>query len=338
MANGEDGPDRRSIDGDGGPGDPSLLRLVADLYYVREWGQALIAELLGCSTSKVSRMLTLARAQGIVRVTVEPDPRTLEPLARELSDALDVEATVTPGRNVDGLSAGRLCAVAAAPLVAAELPVQGVIGTAGGHTIGALVEGLPQLQRPQLVVVPIVGSYLVQESVLDVNEIAASMARRLHASAQRLLAPGLLDSAATKLALLEDSAVRATTAYWDHLDYVLVGVSGAPRNRPGYSTVMDQLSEDGLRRLDDKGVAGEVAGHLFTVDGALVEDEWTTRAISIPFDLLLRCGRVAAVAAGPTKVDSLIGCARAGVLHRLFTDEPTARAIVARIGNGPRAL
>ena len=315
-------------------GDGSLLRLVAELYYRREWGQVQIAEVLGCSASKVSRLLAAARAQGIVQITIEPDSGSLRPLARQLSEALGVEATVTPGREGDPIAAGRMCAVAAAPLVATELPIEGVIGIAGGHTISALVNALPRVERPGLTVVPIVGSYHVKESFLDVNEIAGNLARQLHATAQRILAPGLLDSAATRLVLLEDSAVRATTAFWSHLDYVLVGVSGAPGDRPGYPTVMEQLSEDGLRRLEGKGVAGEVAGHLFGFDGTLVEDEWTSRALSIPFELLLASKQVAGVAAGSSKVNSLIACSRTGVLDRLFTDEPTARAILQVLKDG----
>ncbi len=324
----------RKLDRDTGGADPSLLRLVAELYYVRDWGQAAVAELLGCSVSKVSRLLAIARAQGIVIVTVEPDPSMLQPLADELSDALALKATVTPGREGDPAIAGRLCAAAAAPFVAAELPTEGVLGTSGGHTINALVSALPRLQRPGLTVVPIVGSFHVTDAFLDVNDIAANLARHLHASAQRILAPGLLDSATTKVALLEDSVVRATTAFWDRLDFVLVGVSGAPRDRPGYPTVMDQLSEDAVRRLEKKGVVGEVSGHLFTRDGTLVEDEWTSRALSIPFELLRQSKRVVAVAAGSSKVDSVIGCARTGVLDHLYTDEPTARAIL-RVLNAP---
>jgi DNA-binding transcriptional regulator LsrR (DeoR family) len=326
---GRQGHDESSYDEpDEGLTDASLLRFVAELYYLREWGQAEIADMLGCSVSKVSRLLGSARAQGIVQITVEPDPSALRPLAHQLSDALGVEAVVTPGREGDPMVSGRMCAVAAAPLVAAELPVDGVIGIAGGFTVSALVSALPRIERPGLTVVPIVGSYHVTESFLDVNEIAGNLARHLHAAAQRILAPGLLDSAATRLVLLEDSAVRATTAFWSRLDYVLVGVSGAPGDRPGYPTVMEQLSAEGLQRLEAKGVAGEVAGHLFRFDGTLAEDEWTSRALSIPFELLSASKRVAAVAAGPSKINSVIACSRTGVLDALFTDEPTARAIL----------
>lgn len=326
MQSGEAGKGRASSEG-AGAGNGALLRLVAELYFVRDWPEAKIAELFGCSRSKVSRLLSAARRDGIVQITIAQDPELLGPLASQLSDALGAETTVTPGHE-EAASSGRLCAVASAPLIAAELPSEGVIGVAGGYTVSALVDALPKRELPGITVVPIVGSYHVHDSYPDVNEIAGNLARRLQASARRILAPGLFDSADTKLALLQDSTLRATTELWGHLDLVLVGISGSPRDRPGYPTVMDQLDTEGRSRLEAKGVVGEVAGHLLRSDGALIEDEWTSRALSIPFELLRASKRVIGLASGPNKVTSIIACARSGVLSRLFTDESTARCIL----------
>ena len=45
-----------------------MLRLVSELYYVRELGQPEIAALTGFSISKVSRLLASARSAGVVRI------------------------------------------------------------------------------------------------------------------------------------------------------------------------------------------------------------------------------------------------------------------------------
>src|SRR5690348_6783800 len=49
----------------------ALLRWVAELYYEQQQGQADIAEVLGASVSKVSRLLAEARRRGIVTIHVE---------------------------------------------------------------------------------------------------------------------------------------------------------------------------------------------------------------------------------------------------------------------------
>lgn len=311
-----------------------MMRLVAELYYLRERSQPEIAALTGFSVSTVSRLLAGARARGIVHISVEGAPAETPPLARELGEALRVEVHLTPGRETDPPLAARLCGVAAASRIAAELPEHGVLGLTGGYTIEALISALPGARRAELVVVPLVGGWDTSNPHLNSNEIARRLAERLGASVRLLHAPGLLDSEATTRALLGDSAITSTTRYWESLDLALVGMSGGPVLHPGYGTVMDRLDDAGRMRLVEKGAVGDVAGHLVRLDGSFVEDEWERRTISIPLASLRRAARVAGVAAGSNKVESIIGGARTGLLHLLVTDEPTARAALRRLEAG----
>jgi len=144
-----------------------------------------------------------------------------------------------------------------------------------------------------------------------------------------LHAPGLLDDEATTAALLADSAVTATTRYWNELELAQVGMSGAPRQAAGYGTVMDRLDEAGRGRLESAGAVGDVAGHLVRLDGSFVQDEWERRTISIPIETLRRVPRVLAIAAGSNKVETIVAGARTGLLHALITDEPTATEALA---------
>ncbi len=313
-----------------------MLRLVAELYYVRAMGQPEIAALTGFSISKVSRLLSAAPAAGVVRVSVQRAPAEPTPLARALSAALDVEVWVTPGHETTPAFAARLCGVAAAARLAEELPADGAIGLTGGFTVEALVGALPESMRSRTVVVPLVGGWDSSNPHLNSNEIARHMAERIGASVRLLHAPGLLDNEATTRALLADSAVTATTRYWGELRLALVGMSGAPRFAPGYGTVMDRLDEEGRDRLAAKGAVGDVAGHLVRLDGSFVQDEWERRTISIPIEMLRAVPRVIGIAAGVNKVETIVAGARTGLLHLLITDEPTAAAALDLIGSGRR--
>src|SRR5450830_1830296 len=125
-----------------------MMRLVAQLYYVRELGQPEIAALTGFSISKVSRLLSAARAAGVVRIAVEGVPAAPTPLARALADALHLEVWVTPGHETAPALAARLCGVAAAPRLLVELPQEGAIGLTGGYTVESLVNALPTGSLP----------------------------------------------------------------------------------------------------------------------------------------------------------------------------------------------
>jgi len=314
-----------------------MLRLVAELYYVRELGQPEIASLTGFSVSKVSRLLSAARAGGVVRISVERAPAEPTPLARSLGQALGVEVWITPGHETTPALAARLCGVAAAPRLAQVLPEDGAVGLTGGYTVESLVSALPTLARPRVTVVPLVGGWDSSNPHLNSNEIARHLAERLGATVRLLHAPGLLDSEATTSALLADSAVTATTRYWSELRFALVGMSGAPRFNPGYGTVMDRLDEAGRARLEATGAVGDVAGHLVRLDGSFVQDVWERRTISIPIETLRTVPRVVGIAAGSNKVDTIVAGARTGLLHVLVTDEPTAAAALRLVTGEPAA-
>ncbi len=313
--------------------DEEMLRLIAELYYVRDQSQSIIAELTGFSISKVSRLLSQARGAGIVHITVQAAPVQLANEARRLSEALHLSgAHVTPGRSDDPLRATRLCAMAAAPWVAGLIPEAGVLGLAGGYTLAAMVESFPARRCPHLTIVPLVGGWDPATPHLDINELCRRVAERLSCGYQLLHAPGRLDSMEVRDALLNDSAIRVTTDYWDRLSMALIGISGAPHTIPGYTTVMDRLSDAERDRLAASGVVGDMFGHLFGIDGAIVGDPTADRTIAAPVAALRRTPHVIAIAAGRHKIDGIIGACRSGVIDTLVTDQPTAEGILRRLG------
>lgn len=322
--------------------DREILRLISELYYLRDLRQPEIAALTGFSVSKVSRILAQARESGVVHISIEPASEDASPAAERLSDRYGVAVVTTPGREAEPAAAARLCGLAAAEHVARLLPTEGTVGVAGGYTMDALASALPRLDMPGLTVVPVVGGWDSRNRYLDVNELARRVADRLGAQVHYLHAPGMLDSEHTKTALLLDSGVAATTRHWESLAVALLGISGGPTLHPGYGTVMDRLDEPSRRRLLELGVVGDLSGHLFREDGAFVEHEWSRRTIAISVEELRRIPEVVAVAAGSNKHRSILGSLRTGVINRLFTDRSTAEEVLAlddrtRRAGGPAA-
>lgn len=314
----------------GASSDEEMMRLVAELYYLRERSQSAIADLTGFSVSKVSRLLAQARDLGVVRISVQPAPDLLTRLAEQLASALGIEdAYVTPGRGDDPAAASRLCAVAAGPWVAEAIPEAGVLGFAGGYTASALVDALPSgTPRAHLTVVPLVGGWDPTTPHLDINELSRRAAERLGCRYVLLHAPARLDSPEVKEALLRETTIRATTDFWSRISVGLIGVGGGPRDHPGYTTVMDRLPDAERRRIARLNVVGDVVGYLVTLDGAIVDHPLTDHTIAAPINDLRRAARLIAVAAGPHKVAGIIGATRSGLVHTLVTDEPTAIAIL----------
>lgn len=312
--------------------DRDMMRLVAELYYIRELRQPVIAQLTGFSISKVSRLLSQARHAGVVRIWVEPAPEERPALAAELGARFGIEVLITPGRELEPATAARLSGVAAADAVVRELPEAGTVGVAAGYTVGAMASALPQLARPGLTIMPLVGGWDAQHQFLDGNQLTRRIAERLGATPLFLHAPAVLDTAEMKDALLRDSAISATTSRWESLDLAVVGIGGGPESHPGYRTVVDRMGDAVRHELASTAIVGDLAGHFFRADGSFVEEPWGRRIIAIPIPDLRRVPRVVAIAAGAPKAVAILGALRSGAIHVLMTDRLTGEAVLKLAG------
>ena len=312
--------------------DRDMMRLVAELYYIRELRQPVIAELTGFSISKVSRLLAQAREAGVVRIAVEPASEERPALVDELAKRFGIDVRITPGRSPDPAAAARLSGVAAADTVVRALPESGTVGVAAGYTVAAMASALPPLSLAGLTVMPLVGGWDAQLEFLDGNQLTRRIAERLGATPLFLHAPAVLDTPEMKDALLRDSAISTTTARWGSLDLAVVGVGGGPESHPGYRTVVDRMGDSVRHELASMDVVGDLAGHFFRQYGAFVEEPWDERIIAIPIADLRRVPRVVAIAAGVPKAAAILGALRTGIIHVLITDRSTGEAVLKLAG------
>jgi DNA-binding transcriptional regulator LsrR (DeoR family) len=311
--------------------DREIMRLVAELYYERDLSQPEVAAVTGFSVSKVSRLLSAAREQGIVHISVEPPTEERPAVGEELEERFGVIVRITPGQQRDPAQAARVAGLGAADHVLPWIPEAGSIGIASGYTVAALVAAMPRMRRPELVIVPVVGGWDTENPFLDGNEAARRMAERLGAQSRTLHAPAVVDTPEMKAALLREPTVAATTSAWNHLDVALLGIGGQPESYPGYRTVVDRLGEASRHELRDMGVIGDLGGHFFRADGTFV-DAWSSRTLAISIEELRAVQRVIAVAAGGPKAAPILGALRTGLVDVLITDRPTAEAVLRLAG------
>ena len=308
-----------------------LLRWVAELYYVRQQGQAEIAALIGASVSKVSRLLAEARRQGIVTIHVAASRVGDSEFERELADHLGLQAVyVAPARVSDASIASRAAALMAARMLPKLLPVQGVVGFSGGYTVSQLAHALEPMPGIDLTIVPLQGNWVEGGLHVHNDQVCRDAANRLQARALSLPAPMVVDRADTRDALLRDRSIRPVTSRWSELDLAVVGIGPAPAvEGVDYLSVMGQLPEDVRTELQQYGVVGDLCAHMFDADGHFVDHEVSRRTLSISVEELRRVPRVVAVAGGQTKAISLLGAVRTGIPQVLITDQLAAEHLAA---------
>ncbi len=301
--------------------DLALLVRASRLYYELGETQNAIAEQLGVTRPQVSRLLKRARAEGIVEIRIIDRVTAESPAADALRrsyglDAVHLAPTIAGPEELTRRMVGRL----AAQVLAAAVRSGATVGVGDGATISAVADGLDETATPvAATVVPLAGGYWDPGAEREpFRRIADALGAQVHG----LMAPGLVDDAATRTALIAHAGVRAILELWDRLDVALFGIGGRSW---GASSVGQAV----VRQLDAAEAVGEILIAPFDLDGAFVCPELRQRVIAFDARALGRVPASIGVAAGEGKVRPVLGALRAGVVRTLVTDVETAEAVVA---------
>ena len=290
------------------------------LYYELGETQNAIAEQLGVTRPQVSRLLKRARAEGIVEIRIIDRSTAESPAADALRrsyglDAVHLAPTIAGPDDLTRRMVGRL----AAEVLRGALRTGATVGVGDGASIAATAAALEETATPvALTVVPLCGGYW---STGPEREPYRRIADALGAQARGLMAPGLVDDAATKRALVAHAGVRSIIELWDRLDVAVFGIGG-----PAWSA--SRVGEQAERQLEEADAVGEVLVAPFDLDGRFVCPTLRERVIAFDARRLARIPVAIGVASGESKVRPILGALRAGTVRQLVTDVATAEAVV----------
>lgn len=308
---------------------PSLdtvsIVLAARRFYVDGVSKSDIAAELGLSRFKVSRMLETALRTGIVRITIAaPSEIDLE-LSAQLATAFGIRQALVVRVAEDTEDFVRIqLGRAAAALLAGSLDAGDIVGVSWGRTLHAMIGAIDDL--PRCDVVQIVGG-VPADLTISALELVRQVAERGGGRAYPLHVPMLLDSPVAAEALRNEQHVRKTFAMFDRLTHAVVGI-GAWRAE-GFA-LHPALPRDVIERAGAAGAVADVCMTLLDQDGAVVDlPELGSRIIAIDLECLRRVPDVIAVAGGAGKAEAIAAALRSGVIHRLVTDEVSARQLMA---------
>lgn len=291
------------------------------LYYELGETQHAIAELLGVTRPQVSRLLKRARAEGIVEIRIVDSTAVDSPAAEDLRGrftltAVHLAPTIAGPEDLTRRMVGRL----AADVLRASVRPGATVGVGDGAFVSATADALEEGASPVAVtVVPLCGGFWTtgqeREPYRRVGEAIGGQVRGL-------MAPGLVDDAATRDALKAHAGVKAIADLWDRLDVALFGIGG-----PAWSVSL--VGEAIERELEGAEAVGEILVAPFDLDGRFVCPALRDRVIAFDARRLGGVPTSIGVAAGEGKVQPILGALRAGALRTLVTDVATADAVAA---------
>ena len=315
-----------------------MVRCV-QLYYRAQRHQKEIARELGLSSSKVSRLLKRAFAEGLVRVEIElPKRPRLEVALTERFKLRD--AVVIPLGEVRELKED--LGVAGARYFE-KVAADGVrVGLSCGYTLYQVIRALRERRFRDLEIYPLSGESTLQLVDLFPNTLVGMMAAkyRPHVRAYALPVQVLGSFAAARRErrrLLQKGEVRRIYEAAGDVDIVLVGIGMIGEATAGFCSLAAFYGVS-VRRLRALGVVGEINYHPFDRDGRLIDRKelrpLTQRVLAVPpsrlCELSAQYGKlVIAVAGGPDKREAILGAMRGRFANVLVTDEETADSLLA---------
>jgi DNA-binding transcriptional regulator LsrR (DeoR family) len=301
--------------------DHELLVRASRLYYELGETQNEIADRLGITRPQVSRLLKRARAEGIVEIRIIDRDTAESPAAAALQDRFALDAvhlapTLAGPEDLTRRVVGRL----AAQVLRASVRDGAIVGIGDGASVGAVADALVDAATPvRATVVPLAGGYWSTGADRDpFRRIADAFGAQPHG----LMAPGLLDDAATKDALEAHAGVRAVLDLWGRLDVALFGIGG-----PSWGVA--SLGVDVAAALDEANAVGEILIAPFDVDGTFVCPVLRDRVLAFDAQRLGSVPVSIGVGAGERKVLPILGALRSGAVRTLVTDVATAEAVEA---------
>ena len=301
---------------------------VARMYYHLDLTTADIGLQLGVARPTVSRLLSWARAHGLVEFRVLDHRQRQLRLETLLERAYAIgEVKVVPAHPDTTVDERQdLVTRFAAHYLNGLLGPGMTVSIAWGATVSLLAQRLIPKPLTGVDVVQLNGSGNSGQGITYAADIIAAFAENFGARAHLLPVPAYFDDPRTKEAMFRERAISRVRDLAERADVALFSI-GVP-DADSYIYRAGYVERDDLAALQRQDAVGDIATVFFRADGSYLDLAMNQRS-SGP-DLIALGARKAAVCivAGEKKAAAVRAALTGGFMNTLIVDEPTARLLL----------
>ena len=299
---------------------------VAWLYHDRQLTQQEIADRLGLSRSTISRVLTEAERDGIIRVVItQPLPESAR-LAEALIERYELAGAVV-GTSLDGESPALAAAIATARRLESIAASGSVTIAAGwGRTIALSAGETRPIPTSDVTIVDAFGHTTTDDTTAAV-EVTNTLARKFDARVMHVPSPGFAPSTEIAGTFLSSPPVARALRKARSADVLLVsvGIIGCE----SLLVAEGFMTEEAMNEVIEAGAVGEVFGWYFNAAGNSVEAP-SLHPVALTLDDMRNACRVIGVAGGVEKADAIRGAIASGILDEIAIDETLAEELLKK--------
>ena len=290
-------------------------------YYNDGLTQNQIADMLGVSRIKVSRLLEKGRQTGLIELRINSPYGGCLALQKDLADAFDLDdARVVP--SAEDLPTTPRLGRAAASYLTQRLEPKDLLAIGWGEAAATTLRYMaPVIPHSNISLVSLTGGV---SAYIGTTGLYAPQS-----NAHLIPTPLRVSSSELAQMLRVEPYVQHVLEMAKTARLALIGVgtvtSAATLVRFGYCTNAE------VELFARQGAVGDILGYFYDADGRVLDLDLHRHVVAVDPDDLRKIPAVAAAAAGLHKVDAILGLLRGKLADILVTDETTARELLRRI-------
>lgn len=311
--------------------DERVILRVCDLYYNYDKKQSDIAKELGISRPTVSRMLSMAKEKGIVKIIISDlSGRSYFELERKIEEKFDLKCVIIVSKKNDAFEQKDEIGKATAEYLTRIVKEGSVVGVSMGTTLTHVAKFIDsRIYYRKLMFVPLLGGVGQIETELHSNYVAESLAKKFGGRSILFHSPAVVSRFETKEALLNEDSIKRVFKKIENLDIAIVGI-GTLHND---STILKAgyYSEKLLKELKENGAVGDICLRFFDKYGDSSHMEINDNVVGVSLNRLKTVPYSIGVACGIEKADSIIGALKGKLVNVLIIDEECAQEVYRKM-------
>ncbi|WP_269320340.1 sugar-binding transcriptional regulator [Bacillus sp. EB01] len=298
----------------------------AKLYYLLDYNQNEISKVLGVSRPTVSRLLQLAKDEGIVQITIKDPVENIENLAAALEKKFGLKkAVVVSIPQYEGTVIKTFLGEKAAGYLYEIVKDGDIIGVTWGTTIYHVAVELRQKALNNVKVVQLKGGVSHSETNTYASEILYLFGKAFNTAPHYLPLPAIVDHPVVKQAMEADRHIKRILELGRKTNIALFTIG--PVKEESLLFQLGYFSEDDLNSLYGKAV-GDICSRFFDIEGNVVNESLNERTLGINLEDLKKKEYSILVAGGQNKVEGIFGALNGGFANVLITDQFTAQFLL----------
>ncbi|ALC92025.1 RNA polymerase subunit sigma-70 [Bacillus sp. FJAT-18017] len=298
----------------------------AKLYYLLDYNQNEISKVLGVSRPTVSRLLQLAKDEGIVQITIKDPVENIENLAAALEEKFGLKkAVVVSIPQYEGTVIKTFLGEKAAGYLYEIVKDGDIIGVTWGTTIYHVAVELRQKALNNVKVVQLKGGVSHSETNTYASEILYLFGKAFNTAPHYLPLPAIVDHPVVKQAMEADRHIKRILDFGRKTNIALFTIG--PVKEESLLFQLGYFSEDDLNSLYGKAV-GDICSRFFDIEGNIVNESLNERTLGINLVDLKKKEYSILVAGGQNKVEGIFGALNGGFANVLITDQFTAQFLL----------